>query len=67
MLETFVDVCQVNIGDLVKHKEGKTGMIIAGPNEVGAVRLLFINGSMNWVHVSELSLFPKARVKNTAK
>ena len=50
---TTVDFC--HIGDR------KTVMIVEGPNEVGNIRILLPNGTLKWVHCSDISYAPSKR------
>ena len=63
----------MKVGDLIRIKdifasdgiyEGSeyiVGMIIAGPNEVGKIRVLLSSGQRLWLHAGEVEYMPKER------
>ena len=62
----------MKVGDLIKIKdiftshgiyerEHAIGMIIAGPNEVGKVRVLLSCGKRLWLHAGEVEYMPRER------
>ena len=63
----------MKVGDLIRIKDIFTshgiyegpeyaiGMIIAGPNEVGKIRVLLSSGRRIWLHAGEVEYVPKER------
>ena len=63
----------MKVGDLIKIKDIFTshgiyegseyaiGMIIAGPNEVGKIRVLLSSGRRVWIHSGEVEYVPKGK------